>query len=357
MPQCKSVAKRAVRRLDIPPRERWVVMPGYSDLLELRWRVRLRRVPAITPEQFAAKKRMVDIEEIVSCSLCGEERFQVLFQPSRRKGRKHWEYLVARCPVCGFLYRQPGIKPERLGDLYATNYSRFLEGKYGDRKRIRRYGLVMDAFDPFYTDGRGRRLFDFGCGNGLFLDTAYERGFDTYGVDLSPDSIEVARTKPSGKNAYFGNPMDVPEIAAGGFDVITLMSVLAHLPCPVEDFRMLHGLLAPGGALMVLTVNANSLYLKRDGNDWSGFTRNHVKFFSPSTLPLLLERAGFGAVVFRPMYGDSVEAGTTALSERNVRLLMHTVDRGNRGNMMRALAFREADGPDRWGLGADAIRL
>ena len=28
-------------------------------------------------------------------------------------------YAVVRCEGCGLLYRNPGIRPERLGDLYA----------------------------------------------------------------------------------------------------------------------------------------------------------------------------------------------------------------------------------------------
>ena len=36
----------------------------------------------------------------------------------------------------------------------------------------------------------------------------------------------------------------MPEIAAGGFDVITLWSVMAHLPRPLDDLRMLRGLSA-----------------------------------------------------------------------------------------------------------------
>ena len=57
----------------------------------------------------------------------------------------------------------------------------------------------------------------------------------------------------------------MPEIAAGGFDVVTMWSVLAHLATPVEDLTMLRGLLSDDGALMILTVNANSLLLKAHG--------------------------------------------------------------------------------------------
>ena len=350
---------RAGRLLDVPART-WLpwALPGVPAALEARWRLMLRRAPVTSGEEHAARVGLGDLEEVIGCSLCGEERMQPLLSPSARaRGRRgRWAYHVVRCPSCGFLYRHPGIRPERLGELYADRYGRFLGGDY-ERDRVRRYRLVMDAFAPVFADGAGRRLLDFGCGHGLFLEEAHARGFEPYGVDLSPDAVESARRKPSGRHAYVGAPQDVPEIAAGGFDVVTLWSVLAHLATPVQDLGTLRGLLAPQGVLLVLTVNANSLALKAHRDAWNGFTPNHLKFFSPATLPALLRRAGFGAVVFRPMYGDSLEAGTTSLSARNQRRIRQAVDRGNRGNMMRALAFADAAGPERWGLTDGAMRL
>jgi SAM-dependent methyltransferase len=323
-------------------------LPGAARLHELRWRRRLSRAPVVDYAEHAASVGVGEIEEPIPCSLCEGRAVQPLFHPPHG-------YRVVRCVGCGLLYRNPGIRPERLGDLYAGHYSRFLTGDYA-KDRLRRYRLVMDAFSPLFEDGSGRRLLDFGCGAGLFLDLAHARGFEGYGVDLSEDSIEKARAKPSGAHAYFGSPRDVPEIAAGGFDVVTMWSVLAHLATPVEDLTMLRGLLGEDGALMLLTVNANSLLLKANGDDWGGFTRNHLKIYSPSTVPLLLRRAGFAAVVMRPMANDLVEAGMAPLGARQERRLRRAVADGNRGNMLRAVAFARADGPARWGF-EDAVRL
>ena len=337
MPTAQSL-RRALR---LPPRDLWTwTLPGAPSRYERRWQRRIESAPVIPASEHVERVGgPKEIEEIVACSLCGETRVQPLLHPtSRRAGR--WEYHVVRCPACGFLYRQPGIRPERLGELYAKRYSRFLEGHYSDR-RVRRYELVMEAFDPLFSDGSGRRLLDVGCGAGLFLDLADARGFEPYGVDLSEDSIEIARSRPSGRNAYFGTPQEVPEIASGGFDVITLWSVLAHLPCPVEDFTTFRDLLAPGGALLVLTVNANSLELKARGSAWGGFTPNHLKFYSPTTLPLLLRRAGFGRVEFRPMYGDGVEGGTVRMAGVFERRLRRVIEDGNRGSMLRAVAYAD----------------
>jgi SAM-dependent methyltransferase len=332
-----------------PKRYRPYVLPGAAPLVRARWASTVRQAPVMTVEEHAAATGVSEIEEVIGCSLCGERRVRALFYV--RPGRAaRLRYHVVLCTGCGFLYRHPGIKPERLGDLYSRGgYGRFLTGHYSARRR-RRYRLVMNAFAPLFSKGEGRRLLDFGSGAGQFLELAHRRGFDCYGVDLSPDAVEYARTRPGGAKSFHGSPRDVPEIAAGGFDVITLWSVLAHLATPVEDLTMLRGLLRDDGVLLVLTVNANSLQLKAERARWGGFTPNHLKFFSPATLRRLLRLAGFGAVVMRPMLPDHVAAGRSNLSTRQLRRMRRNVRRWNEGNMLRAVAFADADGPARWGL-------
>ena len=174
------------RHLGIPPGTmRPYALPGAARLHELRWRRRLSRAP------------VTDYAVARGGGRRRRDRGADPVQPVRRRaGRSGCSAPRATrsCAAsgCGLLYRNPGIRPERLGDLYAGHYSRFLTGAYA-KDRQRRYRLVMDAFDPLFADGSGRRLLDFGCGAGLFLDLAYERGFECYGVDLSEDSIEKAR--------------------------------------------------------------------------------------------------------------------------------------------------------------------
>jgi SAM-dependent methyltransferase len=341
--------------------QRCLTLAGADRLLELRWAARIRRAPVMSPEQHAAAvadplRRAAEIEVPIACLLCGGARLQALLHARDRKHEPPgWDYHVVRCAGCGLLFRHPGIRPERLGDLYSSgHYAGFLAGSYA-RKRIRRYRVTMEPFGRLFRKGRGRRLLDFGCGTGLFLDIAHRRGFDCYGVDLAADAVELARQKPSGRRAYHGTPLEVPQLAAGGFDVITMWSVLAHLARPVDDLTMLRSLLAPDGVLLLLTVNAGSLKFKHDLETWGGFTPNHLAFFAPDTLRLLLRRAGFGAVVMPPWYSEPVERGTTRLSEREQRRLRRVIDRGNRGNMLRAAAFVDADGPKRWRLPGIAL--
>jgi hypothetical protein len=44
-----------------------------------------------------------------------------------------------------------------------------------------------------------------------------------------------------------------------------------------------------------------------------------------------------------PWYGEPVERGESRLSARQQRRLRRAIDRGNRGNMLRAVAFIASD--------------
>src|SRR5215218_2268021 len=163
---------RRIARRHLPPPSTWhLTLPGFDRVLELRWAARVRRAPVMSPEEHAAafadpKRKHAAIEVPLPCALCGGMRLQELLHVyDHRRAPPRWNYHVVRCAACGFLYRQPGIRPERLGDLYASGkYASFLAGEY-TRGRIRRYEVTMAPFGALFESGDGRRLLDFGCGN------------------------------------------------------------------------------------------------------------------------------------------------------------------------------------------------
>jgi 2-polyprenyl-3-methyl-5-hydroxy-6-metoxy-1,4-benzoquinol methylase len=337
------------RYANIPPSQRVYVRPGEARAAQLRWSALLAAHRPTSLSAYAEKVPLGEIEEFLPCPMCENDTFRVLFHPGSRKRGAEWTYHVVRCERCGFLWRNPNIKPERLGrplrgELQQVPHRRLCSEAAASLR------LTMDAFSPLFKEGGGRRLLDFGCGTGLFLELAEQRGFDVAGCDLSQDSLDLAQRRLTSRKLYYGSPANVPELAAGGFDIVTMWSVLAHLPRPKDDLSMLRGLLNDDGALLILTVNAGSLMLKLHGSYWNGFTKNHLMFYSRDTLPRLLTDAGFAAVAFKPFYGDTIEAGTTGLSPENQARARRTVDETNGGNMMRAVAFASTDAAAASGL-------
>jgi len=122
-----------------------------------------------------------------------------------------------------------------------------------------RMALVLETIDRFATPGG--RVLDVGCGTGFLAERLARRGFGGVGIDLSPDSVEIANERlrdigPGTLRAEVGSAYDPPE---GTFDLITLTDVLEHLEDPRACLGALRSRLVPGGLLVVSTPNRRSL--------------------------------------------------------------------------------------------------
>lgn len=129
-----------------------------------------------------------------------------------------------------------------------------------------RMSLVLGTIDGLAprttSDGGAPRVLDVGCGTGFLLEQLAGRGFTGVGVDLSPESIAIARQRLADLGAAdrlraeTGSAYEPPD---GPFELITLTDVLEHLEDPRACLRALHDRLAPGGLLVISTPNRHSL--------------------------------------------------------------------------------------------------
>ncbi|HXO01309.1 MAG TPA: class I SAM-dependent methyltransferase [Stellaceae bacterium] len=102
------------------------------------------------------------------------------------------------------------------------------------------------------------RVFDIGCGSGLFLGLlgATGRVAGGLGVDVSFSAIEVARTMA--KQLPAGHDVEFRQHAAEApwphelYDVVSFIDVMHHIPPPVQRdvFARAAGCIAPGGMMI-----------------------------------------------------------------------------------------------------------
>ena len=118
-----------------------------------------------------------------------------------------------------------------------------------------RFGRDASARKPF----QGLRLLDIGCGGGLLCEPMTRLGFDVTGVDASPRNIGTASAHAAEQGLAIDYRASTAEdlLAAGepAFDVILNMEVIEHVADPASYLRDCAGLLAPGGLMIVATLN------------------------------------------------------------------------------------------------------
>jgi SAM-dependent methyltransferase len=137
---------------------------------------------------------------------------------------------------------------------------------------------------------RDGRVLDVGAGNGELLARLRDFGWTVRGVDFDPDAARAAASR--GIQVDLGDPRSL-EHPTESFDAVVLSHVIEHVEEPgavlAEGWRVL----APGGELVVVTPNADSVLHRRFGSDWQPLeTPRHLQVFTPSSLSWLAEQAG-----------------------------------------------------------------
>lgn len=150
---------------------------------------------------------------------------------------------------------------------------------------------------------KGLRVVDVGCGGGLLSEGMAEFGASVCGLDLSEESLEIARSHAieSGYKIEYHH-CAVEQFAAqhpGKFDVVTCLEMLEHVPDPESVVRACATLLKPEGQIFLSTINRNpKAYLMTVvGAEYvlrllPRGTHDYAKFIRPAELSGFCRNAG-----------------------------------------------------------------
>ena len=147
-------------------------------------------------------------------------------------------------------------------------------------------------------------LLDVGCGSGGYAAAMQARGWNVRGTELDPMAAQAARAK-------HGIAVDVGELADigypdGAFDAITARHVLEHVQEPVGFLAECWRILRPGGRLVVVTPNVDSLGHRHFAERWRGLEQpRHLFLYRSASLRALFGRIGVDPVeVFTSAQGS-----------------------------------------------------
>jgi SAM-dependent methyltransferase len=198
-----------------------------------------------------------------------------------------------QCQRCGLCFTNPRPSQSSIVQFYPENYAPHQEL---DAKRLESRPLLnrrrrRDRRQVLPWHGEGR-LLDFGCGSGSFLARMRRQGWKVTGIDVS--TVAVHRIRRGLGLPVLQGTLPHPELEAESFDVITMRQSLEHVHHPRETLRQAFRLLVAGGKLLVIVPNIDSLAFRWFGPAWYGLDLpRHLTHFTPITLPVMMEQAGF----------------------------------------------------------------
>ncbi len=157
-----------------------------------------------------------------------------------------------------------------------------------------------------YIDDRARlkdkRVADVGCGGGILAESMAARGATVTGVDMAEGALSVAKLHglESGVSVDYRHMTaeTLAEQEPEGYDVVTCMELLEHVPDPASLIRACARLTKPGGRLFFSTLNRNpkSYLFAVVGAEYllkmlPKGTHDYAKFIRPSELAHWLREA------------------------------------------------------------------
>jgi SAM-dependent methyltransferase len=241
-------------------------------------------------------------------------------------------YDIVECASCSLLHVSPmpdgEVGKAERGDRTDDNLARLK----ADKEKVGEHCFAELAREH---PSRGY-LVDIGCGYGVFLDQARRAGWTALGLDLSPSAWRLSQAD-SGCSVLCASVDHIP-LADGSVTAVTMWNVLEHLHDPKRSLAEVARVLqSERGVLIARVPNMNfhwclrrlrfvaepSLRLlgKRMPPFLGGIAPpEHLLGFTPKTLRLLLEQAGYQHVQIRPGRSRADSWGTGDLSLRTKAL-------------------------------------
>ncbi|HOE65237.1 MAG TPA: class I SAM-dependent methyltransferase [Candidatus Hydrogenedentes bacterium] len=233
------------------------------------------------------------------CRVCGSRAIAYLCD-TRNEHSETKTLSNFRCETCGSVFVGNIVSGEELGNAYSClNTRAYYEEIHAEN--LNKMAEAVQRLKNFVS--AERRIIDIGTGNGQFVELLKKSGFQ----HVSAHEIEGScLTKIESIADAIYQDFDYSTIPSGAFDLATLLDVAEHVPDPAHLFHTCARILADGGMLYlhtpVVTKTDRLMHrllkipvLRKSGSIWQRGRTSifHLENYTPKSLTLLLEKAGF----------------------------------------------------------------
>jgi SAM-dependent methyltransferase len=226
------------------------------------------------------------------CQLCGARLRKSRVEKS---GYRLWH-----CAACGLAEVFPKPSDDELRSYYRDT---FRSGVYD---AVQKYGRVVKRrkFERFSAqvlrtigaeDFSAMSVLDVGCGDGIFLQVAFQRGAtDIFGIDISEAAVDRAGELMGRENVFCGTLQEYAGSAQRKYSLVTLFDVVEHVRTLDDFMASLRDVVDAFGYVAITTPYWDTLLARSLASAWPYFTPpEHLTFFSGRSMRFLCEKYGF----------------------------------------------------------------
>ncbi len=210
-------------------------------------------------------------------------------QKSRQIGLKNG-YTLEKCAECGTMFANLSFENAKTADEVQDLYDHYYDVANFKLPKAAEISLqkIVESFANFRQTGN---LVDIGFGEGGMLSIAERNDWKCFGTELSPQALKYGAEKGWTVSNDAISDANFPK---EGFDVVTMVELIEHVPNPDFFFETAYQLLRPNGLLFMTTPNIKSINQRWLGADWSVIAPpEHITIWSPKGMDKALKRNGF----------------------------------------------------------------
>jgi len=194
---------------------------------------------------------------------------------------------IVSCLSCGFTFVPAKWRKNITYTTYKNSKTAQQIRKGNNWVKIQRHKLRLKFIKKYISSGK---LLDVGCGWGHFLLAAQEEGFSVTGVELDEQawlySVQDLNLPVQRKDFFTFSDKD-------NFDLITMWDVLEHIDDPVSFLKNAARLQKDGTYLVLQVPQIDSFVSRLMKKHWKMLGLDHVNYFSPQTIKILLNQCGY----------------------------------------------------------------
>jgi 2-polyprenyl-3-methyl-5-hydroxy-6-metoxy-1,4-benzoquinol methylase len=235
--------------------------------------------------------------ERVDCAVCGSDEVTPLAVGEDFEYRTSPDsFLAVQCKDCGLVYLNPRPAMVELDRIYPPDYHAFdfSADRYGFVYQVRRRLEAKRLLHICKGLSPDARILDVGCGDGFHLKLLKDFGNSSWqieGIDMSDRAAEMGQRQ--GLTIHRGTVQDI-DLPKGQYDLAIMMATIEHVDDPKAVLIAVRDLLKPGGRVVIVTDNTDTLDFKLfKGRHWGGYHfPRHWNLFNPQTMRRLAQTTG-----------------------------------------------------------------